>query len=213
MTSSWQARIEPAPRSKAAREEAADTLIAAGDALIKKLAIHEHPELSVYQRYSGYFSARHSDYITGHERYQCHADRDHGAARLIQIYSEQLRHMVPRPPRETGPFREASSKAIGRMGQATTRLCEHANALHRLHPYHGQRYRKGAEPLLATIEGDLREMRLALRGIDAQLPGDNTTETMIISHCKGLLDVIEQCHQHAFEMLPSPPTKPSGRVR
>ncbi len=213
MTASWKTRVEPKPYSRAAREEAADALIAAGDACVETLAIHTHAPLSAYQRYSGYFSSRHSDYITGHERYQCHADRDHGAARLIQIYSEQLRHMVPRAPRETGPFADVGDKALSRIGRATTTLCEHAAALHRLHPYHGQRYRKYAEPLLAAVTDDLREMRLALRSIDAKLHGGDATETKIISHCKGLLDVIEQCHHHAFEMLPSAPTKPSGRVR
>lgn len=212
MTASWKTRVEPKPRSREAREEAADALIAAGDAVITQLAIHEHPAVSAYQRYSGWLSSRYNGHITGHERSQCYSDRDHGAARLIQIYSEQLRHMAPRAPRETGPFADVGDKALSRIGRATTTLCEHAHALQRCGYYHGARYREKAEPLLAAVTDDLREMRLALRSIDAKLHGDDATETKIISHFKGLLDVLEQCHHHAVEMLPSPQTHTARRT-
>lgn len=206
MTQPWQTRFEPKSHSRAAREEVADAFIEMGDALVTALAIHEQPAIAAYRRYSGYFPLRYSDHITGLERHQCHSDRDHGAARLIQIYSEQLRHMAPRHARESEPFANTNPHALSRVNRAATALYEHASSLHQLHRYHGQRYREKAEPVLATIREDLQEMRRALRNVRSA----DATEEQITTHCKGLLDVITHCHQHALAMLPS--TKTSGRA-
>lgn len=213
----WQERIQT---RAASHEDIADGLIALGDAVVNKSNIRMNSATATYQRYSGRFHERHSDLISGHERKLCHSAPDHGAAILIDIYAEQLQHVVPHTPyghtpNPSAPFTDADSDALSKLALTSGALHHAAHHLRAAQKLHGQRYRKKAEPLLDEIGEHIATLRTALKRVAKDITPDDSlrsqTETLLVAHCRGLLRVMETYHAHTTEMLPSPQSRPQGR--
>jgi len=215
MGKSWQARTLSSRTTREEREAIADTLVDGANTIISDAHIRLHPTLSAYQRYSGHFLNRNSDFITEHERYQCHAARDQGAALLIHIIADQLAHVVPRSPHsDRGLFAQADKEALNRVCSSMNALKHDAYHLHAADKHHGQRYRTKALAAFEKCESHAAALRAALDDIvqhtNPKAP-HAAEEKILLTYCTDLLDVVETCRAHAVATLRSPQAKMNGR--